>query len=200
MSPYKSGTIPRRTAPVLIAALLLAVTLTACSSPAPAASSPAATLPPAATNAPAATEAPPATSAPAATEAPAATAAPAATDAPPATEAPAATEAPGQAPGQAPATAGTTVSYKEDLMPIFEKSCIRCHGGANGIEGELDQRTYAGLMKGGESGAVVVPGNSAGSLLYELIDAGKMPRRASRLPQEQIDLIARWIDEGALDN
>ncbi len=198
MSPYKSETTPRRTAPVMIAALLLAVTLTACSSPAPVASSPATTQPPAATaapaatDAPAATEAPVATSAPAATEAPAATAAPAATDAPPATAAPVATEA--------PATAGSTVSYKEDLMPIFEKSCIRCHGGANGIEGELDQRTYAGLMKGGESGAVVVPGNSAGSLLYELIDAGKMPRRASRLPQEQIDLIARWIDEGALDN
>ncbi len=83
------------------------------------------------------------------------------------------------------------------MKPIFEKSCIRCHGGANGIEGELDQRTYAGLMKGGESGAVVIPGNSAGSLLYELIDAGKMPRRSTKLPQEQIDLIARWIDEGA---
>jgi len=85
-------------------------------------------------------------------------------------------------------------------MPIFEKSCARCHGGSNGTEGDLNLRTYDNMMKGGESGAVIVAGDPDNSLLVELIREGEMPRRAPDLPQEQIDLIAQWVAEGALNN
>jgi mono/diheme cytochrome c family protein len=85
-------------------------------------------------------------------------------------------------------------------MPIFEKSCIKCHGGSDGEKGGLNMTTHAKLMQGGEDGLVVLPGVAANSVLWQLVDDGKMPRRQPRLPQEQIDLIAAWINQGALDN
>ena len=134
----------------------------------------------------------------AATEAPAA--APVATEAPAA--APVATEPPAAAPTEAAAQApaASAVSFANDVMPIFEKSCIKCHGGSDGEKGDLNLRTYEKVMKGSESGAVVVPGDPAGSMLVELITSGEMPKRAPRLAQEQIDTIAQWVTEGAPNN
>jgi mono/diheme cytochrome c family protein len=177
-----------------LAIVALAALLTACAAPAaPTGSQPAATTAP--TEAPAATEAP--TEAPAATEAP--TEAPAATEAP--TEAPAATEAPTEAPAEAPAAVSDTpVSFSGDVMPIFQASCIKCHGGEDGEKGDLDLRTHEDVMKGGESGAVVVAGDAANSLLVKLITEGKMPKRGDKLTQDQVDLIARWVNEGAQNN
>lgn len=140
-----------------------------------------------------------ATSAPAATEAPAATTAPAATSAPAATDAPAATAAPAATEGPA-AAAPAGVSFSKDVMPIFETSCIKCHGGSDGTKGGLSLKTHGDMMKGGEDGAAIVPGDAAGSLLVKQIQNGKMPKRGQKLPQEQIDLIAKWVTEGANNN
>ena len=85
-------------------------------------------------------------------------------------------------------------------MPVFEKSCIKCHGGSDGEKGGLNLKTHENVMKGGEDGAVVVAGDADNSLLIELIRSGEMPKRAPKLAQEQIDLIARWVTEGALNN
>jgi mono/diheme cytochrome c family protein len=111
--------------------------------------------------------------------------------------APAATEAPAAA--SAPAAAGG-VSYSKDVMPIFQQSCIKCHGGSEGTKGDLSLNTYDDMMKGGQDGPVIVPGDAAGSLLVKQIQNGKMPKRASKLPQEQIDLVAKWVAEGAKNN
>ncbi len=181
-----------------LAIVALAALLTACAAPtATTGSQPAATTAP--TEAPAATAAP--TEAPAATDAPteAPTEAPAATEAP--TEAPAATEAPTAAPTEAPAAVSNTpVSFSGDVMPIFQASCIKCHGGEDGEKGDLDLRTHEDVMKGGEHSPAVIPGDAANSLLVKLITEGKMPKRGDKLSQDQIDLIARWVNEGAQNN
>ncbi len=140
----------------------------------------------------------PATSAPVATTAPAATVVTAATQAPAATEAPAATAAP--AATEAPAAAAATVSFSKDVMPIFQATCIKCHGGSDGTKGDLSLKTYEDMMKGGQDGAVIDPGSAATSLLVKQIQSGKMPKRGSKLPQAQIDLIAKWVTEGAKNN
>jgi hypothetical protein len=177
---------------VLVASMMiLAAILAACSAaPAPPAGAPAATQAPAATEAPAATTAP--TEAPAAaTQAPAATEAPAATAVP--TDVPAPTEA-------AAAPAAAAVSFSKDVMPVFEQSCIKCHGGSDGTKGDLDLTSYDNLMAGGKDGQVVSPGDAANSMLVKLMDQGKMPRRQPRLPQETIDMIAAWVNQGAQNN
>ena len=147
------------------------------------------------TQAPAAvapTAAPAATNAPAPTQAPAATSAPAATQAPAATDAPAAT--------QAPAAAPAAVSYANDVQPIFDQNCVKCHGGSDGTKGGLSLKNYGDLMNGGQDGQVIAPGDAANSMLVQAIAAGKMPKRAAKLPQAQIDTIAAWVTAGAQNN
>lgn len=92
-----------------------------------------------------------------------------------------------------------SVSFSTDVLPILTSRCQRCHGGDR-IEDGLDLMSYAGVMAGSENGPVVVPGSSATSSLVEVIVSGEMPRRAPRLPEPEIQTIANWVDEGALDN
>ena len=57
----------------------------------------------------------------------------------------------------------------------------------------------AGMLKGGDSGPAIIPGKPADSLIVQMIVGEKpeMPRQAEPLPKTQIDLITRWIAEGA---
>src|SRR5205085_1740341 len=64
-----------------------------------------------------------------------------------------------------PVSAGTKgVTYAKDIRPLFEASCFRCHGEEK-QKGELRLDSLAAVLKGGEDGKVVVPGNSKKSLL-----------------------------------
>jgi len=84
------------------------------------------------------------------------------------------------------------------VYEIFKQQCIRCHGAAR--ESGLDLRTDDGLRKGGMGGPVVVPHKPEESYLYKHVsheEAPFMPAEGPRLPDEQIDLIRRWILSGA---
>ncbi len=111
----------------------------------------------------------------------------------------------------APADAPTPVvqeapSFATDIMPIFERSCVSCHGGFNEEAGEvvteemLDMTTYEGLMGGSQWGTVIEPGDAENSILYDMVLEGDMPEEGDPLPQEEIDLIGAWIDAGAENN
>ena len=56
------------------------------------------------------------------------------------------------------------------------------------------------LLKGGDSGPVVVPGKSAESLLIALVQGldpdSVMPKKGSRLTPEQVGVLRAWIDQG----
>ena len=91
------------------------------------------------------------------------------------------------------------LSFSADVLPIFEARCIRCHGTSR-QNGGLMLNSYAAVLAGGTDGAVVVPGDAAGSVLVRLITEGKMPKNSSPLSVEQITLISDWINAGALDN
>jgi len=89
------------------------------------------------------------------------------------------------------------VDYETEIQPIFDNNCGNCHLGNS--SGDLNLSNYAILM----SNDVIVPGNHQASELYDRItrdnsDAGDMPPGNSELSQDEIDLIAQWIDEGAL--
>jgi mono/diheme cytochrome c family protein len=95
---------------------------------------------------------------------------------------------------------GPAIDFARDVQPILAASCVRCHGPRK-TEGELRLDSQAGLLKGGESGPVVAPGDGKASLLYQLLvetDPDKrMPRRKGPLSPAQIDTVRRWIDAGA---
>ncbi len=52
--------------------------------------------------------------------------------------------------------------FKQHVKPILVRSCLRCHGGKK-IESDFDLSDRDGLLKGGQIGAVVVPGKSQDS-------------------------------------
>jgi mono/diheme cytochrome c family protein len=133
----------------------------------------------------------PATEAP--TEAP--TQAPASTDTAAPTEPAVATEAP----ATQPAAGGATVSFANDVMPIFQSRCIGCHGGDRTEEG-LDLKAHESLMAGSDNGPVVVPGDAVNSLLVELVATQKMPKRGPKLTPPQVQIITDWVNQGASDN
>jgi len=87
------------------------------------------------------------------------------------------------------------VDYASQIQTIFSNSCTSCHGNSGG----LNLSSYSNLM----SNNVIVAGDHANSELYNRITLsesanGNMPPSGS-LTQTQIDLIAQWIDEGALE-
>ena len=97
----------------------------------------------------------------------------------------------------------TAAFYTQRVQPIFETHCYRCHGGLN-HRGHLSIATRAGLLRGGMDGAVVVPGNSAQSLLIHLIrhegpadDPMPMPPPPhQKLSDAEIATISQWIQAG----
>jgi len=92
------------------------------------------------------------------------------------------------------------VDFVRDIQPIFKAHCIGCHGaGKQKGQFRLDSRALA--FRGGVVGKDIVRGRSKESHLIELLLEGdaenRMPKDAPPLPPSQIDLIRRWIDEGA---
>ena len=64
----------------------------------------------------------------------------------------------------------------------------------------MNLKTYANMMKGSENGPVITPGKAQDSELVKLMQEGKMPKRASRLSDAEIKVIADWVNAGATDN
>lgn len=92
--------------------------------------------------------------------------------------------------------------FEDVLMPILDARCISCHNQEK-LKGELLMTSYKDMMKGGESGKAIVPGNSVASELYTRItlahdDEDFMPPEGKTpLSKEQVNLIEWWIDAGA---
>ena len=55
-------------------------------------------------------------------------------------------------------------------------------------------------MAGSENGPVVKPGNADSSDFVTLVAQGKMPKRATRLPADQVKILQDWVNGGALNN
>ncbi len=99
---------------------------------------------------------------------------------------------------QPPATPAEKL-YSDYIQPVFQKTCRPCHGPQSKSAG-LDLSTPESLLRGGEHGPAIVPGDPKTSLLYKLVahEADPhMPLKGDRLPQESIDRIAEWIKAGA---
>ncbi|MDB3868801.1 hypothetical protein N9263_01915, partial [Candidatus Marinimicrobia bacterium] len=93
------------------------------------------------------------------------------------------------------------VDYNFEIQPIFDNNCISCHIDGGTYFGGLDLSSYSEVMEGGNSGNTIVPFDHENSLLWQYVNSGYMPAYGSGvdpLTADQINLIAQWIDEGAL--
>lgn len=97
------------------------------------------------------------------------------------------------------ATGTEKVSFVRDIAPTIVNLCTGCHRGNDPNSG-LNVETFENLMRGGDSGRVIVAGNLDGSRLWQLVGAGEQPR----MPQGQARITRKfhadlrtWIEEGA---
>ena len=101
-------------------------------------------------------------------------------------------------PTEAP-VADTAISFVNDVMPILESRCIKCHGGDR-IEEGLLMRTYDEIMAGSDNGPIVIPGDTVNSLMVELVTSKEMPKKGPKLTPPQIQIITEWVAAGAPNN
>ncbi len=97
--------------------------------------------------------------------------------------------------------AAQEVDYLKQIKPLLEAKCYACHGVLK-QEGELRLETKSLILKGGDSGAAMVPGDVDNSLILERITEepdSRMPPEGegAKLKTEEIALLRRWIKQGA---
>ncbi|MBL9139375.1 MAG: c-type cytochrome [Verrucomicrobiales bacterium] len=101
-----------------------------------------------------------------------------------------------------PAAKQQGVTYAKDIKPIFEKSCVKCHGPEK-QKGKIRVDSLEATLKDGEHGPIVVKGKSADSSLVHSVarlneDEAMPPEgKGDPLTKEQVGLIRAWIDQGA---
>jgi mono/diheme cytochrome c family protein len=98
--------------------------------------------------------------------------------------------------------AETKVDFAKDIQPIFQQSCVKCHGPEK-QKADLRLDSKADAMKGGKDGVVIVPGQADKSELYKRVTLAPgsddiMPPKGDPLTKAQTDLLKDWINQGAV--
>src|SRR5688572_25860032 len=97
-------------------------------------------------------------------------------------------------------TAQKTQVTRKDVQPIFESKCFQCHGEALKMA-NLDLRTRESMLKGGDKGPALKPGDADQSLLLHRVTgkAGpKMPMPpVPPLTDSEVAVLKDWINQGA---
>jgi len=95
------------------------------------------------------------------------------------------------------------VSFEREVMPLLEKRCNKCHYPEE-QRGGLDLTRIATILRGGDDlGPAIVPSKPDDSPIIQVLTGAKkpeMPKKGEKLPAAEIELLRRWIAEGARDD
>jgi hypothetical protein len=84
--------------------------------------------------------------------------------------------------------------FKSEILPVFEKNCVSCHGSRQKMAG-LDLSSFTGMMNGSSSGPVIAPGKPDHSLLWKMVESGQMPQ-GGKLTEGDKQLLRTYIEQG----
>lgn len=90
--------------------------------------------------------------------------------------------------------------FENQVRPLLANRCYECHSAASGeSKGSLRLDHGSWILQGGDSGAAVVAGKPEESLLYQAVNyqGYEMPPEG-KLPEEEIRILKRWIEQGAV--
>ena len=96
-------------------------------------------------------------------------------------------------------SAAERTDFAHDVQPLLAARCGACHGGDK-RSGGFTIREYNEMLRGGRSGASVIPGDPRGSLLLERVNGGsgpQMPLGGAPLNAKELHVIEAWIADGA---
>lgn len=88
------------------------------------------------------------------------------------------------------------VSYQNDIIPLWVQ-CVGCHNGSEPPD-LRDNVSYNEILNG-----YVVPSNADASILYKSLlgtDGIELMPPGAMWPDEKINLVRDWINQGALNN
>lgn len=96
------------------------------------------------------------------------------------------------------------VDYATEVFPFLKANCLACHNSTK-AKAELILESPQDMIRGGDTGPAVVPGDADASFLFTTaahLEEPTMPpannkSKAENLTPEQLALLKRWIDEGA---
>lgn len=89
------------------------------------------------------------------------------------------------------------LTFEQHIRPILRAHCLDCHGAVDEKQAGLDLRQVRLQQQGGDSGPALIPGNPGESLLLQRARAGEMPPGDAKLSPQEIELLERWIAQGA---
>lgn len=94
------------------------------------------------------------------------------------------------------------ISFNQDIRPILNKSCTGCHGGVSKQSGVSFIYREEALGRGHSGRLTIVPGKPNASELIARVESKdpntRMPYKAPALPEEEIQLLRKWIEQGAI--
>ena len=91
--------------------------------------------------------------------------------------------------------------FEDEVLPLLQDYCIDCHGPDKQKSGfRVDRRAY--LLKGGDTGmSALIPGKPEKSYMIEVIKSDdpeiSMPPKGGRLFDDEIEILEKWIADGA---
>ena len=93
------------------------------------------------------------------------------------------------------------IFFEANIRPILVDKCVKCHNDQK-TSGGLKLLSHQNILKGGDNGPAIVPGNSTKSLISLAIgrkseEIAPMPPKES-LAKNQIQDLNRWINDGAI--
>ena len=97
----------------------------------------------------------------------------------------------------APAADDAAEQFQKSVRPLFERKCFECHSAkADELKGNLKLESLDEILKGGETGPAVIPGDTENSFLLRAIryqeDDYQMPP-AGRMDDKDIALVEKWV-------
>jgi len=110
----------------------------------------------------------------------------------------------GETNSETPAVGAGAVSFYREVRPILQARCHGCHQPAKAGGGYVMTSVDAMQHQGDSELAGIVPGQPEASFLVEQITPkdgfAEMPQEGDALTAEQIDIVTRWIAQGAVDD
>ena len=99
-----------------------------------------------------------------------------------------------------------TISYSKDVYPLIKSKCLKCHEKDDENTNNFAMDNVTLMKSSGKSRNMIIPGDGANS--YLIIKLLPKPPKGAQMPifskkkltAEEVDLIKKWIDQGAKDN